>query len=62
MNYLSEIHKADTRSQNKEFDYLEMQNLTLQTEQDKVSELTVAIKKRIQEVENCVGFWSWIKE
>lgn len=56
MNYLNELFKSDTKNQNKEFEYLELQNTGLQTDHDKLNELTNMIAARTQEVENTVGF------
>lgn len=48
MNYLSELFKSDSRNQNKEFDYLELQNGTLQNEHEKLNELTSVVGSRTQ--------------
>lgn len=55
VNYLSELFRTDTRGQNKEFEYLELQNSTLASEHDKLGELTSLVGTRTQDVENTVG-------
>ena len=48
VNYLSELFRSDTRSQNKEFEYLELQNSTLAAEHDKLNELSSMVGSRTQ--------------
>ena len=57
VNYLTDMFKGDMNSQNKEFEYLEMQNTMLHDEHDKLNELGGAVMGRTQTVENNVGLW-----
>lgn len=55
VNYLTDVFKSDSNGQNKEFEYLELQNQTLHDEHDKLNELTNDIMGRTEETENNVG-------
>lgn len=55
VGYLTELFKSDSNNQNKEFEYLELQNQTLHGEHDRLNELTSAVMNRTEEVENNVG-------
>ena len=56
VNYLSELFKNDSKGQNNEFEYLELQNSILSTEHDKLSEMSSMVSTRTQDIENAVGF------
>ena len=47
--------KNDNNAQNKEFEYLELQNSNLHEEHDKLNELNSMVSSRTQDVENNVG-------
>ena len=55
VNYLTDQFKGDSNAQNKEFDYLELQNNILHDEHDKLNELSNGVMGRTQSVENNVG-------
>ena len=55
VNYLTDLFKSDSLNQNKEFEYLELQNKTLHDEHDKLNELTNNLMSRTEETENNVG-------
>lgn len=59
VNYLTDLFKSDSLNQNKEFEYLELQNKTLHDEHDKLNELTSNLMSRTEETENNVGIWYW---
>jgi predicted nuclease with TOPRIM domain len=55
VNYLTELFKSDSNQQNKEFEYLELQNTTLHDEHDRLNEMVNNIMGRTEETENNVG-------
>lgn len=57
VNYLTELFKSDSNQQNKEFEYLELQNTTLHDEHDRLNEMVNSIMGRTEETENNVGIW-----
>ena len=55
VNYLTELFKSDSSQQNKEFEYLELQNATLHDEHDRLNEMVGSVMGRTEETENNVG-------
>lgn len=55
VNYLTDLFKSDSNGQNKEFEYLELQNKNLHDEHDKLNEMANDIMGRTEETENNVG-------
>ena len=55
LNYLQDLFSQGVAAQDKEFEYLEMQNATLHQEQENLQEVSAEMSNATADIENSVG-------
>ena len=55
LNYLQDLFSQGVAAQDKEFEYLEMQNATLHQEQENLQEVCAEMSNATADIENSVG-------